>query len=135
MPFSTYKKETWLITGGILLVFVFMLYRYWHGEDSYIRLHDYGEVYLPLFRAMDLGDLFSLKPTFDPFLGGIKRNALGSEFNIGNLMHAVLPTFTAVILNELIIRLTAFLGLYLFLEESVRTKWPLLAFITALTFA
>lgn len=135
MDSSSFKKDTQLVSLGILLMISMIVYRYWNGEDSYIRLHDYGEVYLPLFKSMTLSDLFSGQRIFDPFLGGIERNVLGSEFNIGNLMHVALPIFGAVILNELIIHIVAFTGLYLFLEKSIRLEYPLLSFVTAISFS
>lgn len=135
LPVVQSKKERWLVWSGVFLVFAVMLYRYWAGENSYIRVHDYGEVHLPIFKAMEFGDFFGLKRFFDPFLGGVERNALGSEFNIGNLLHVFLPPLTAVIIVELCIRLTAFVGLYLFLEKTLEIAFPLLSFATAMAFA
>ncbi len=128
------KDRLWICTG-IILVLLLTMYHFRFGEESYVRIHDYVEQHVAVYKTMHLSDLFTFEKTFDPYLGGIPRNTIGSEFNLGILLHTVLPPFVAVVLNILLIRLVAFTGLYLFLRQSIRIDSTLLAFSTAATFA
>lgn len=135
MEWSNYRKKQLFLISGTFFILVFMVYRFWHGENSFFRIHDYGEQYVALFSIMSLSDFFGFERFFDPFLGGIERNALGSEFNIGNIIHVIFPAFIAIIINELIIRIVAFCGLYLFFENAIKLNQPLISCLISLTFA
>ncbi len=95
-----------------VLPLVYVAVKYWRGMDSHIRVHDVLDQFQTMFYRMSPGDLFaSPTATLDWTLGGLPRNALGSEFAIGTVVSALLPMLWGLLVGELVYRLVAYYGM------------------------
>ena len=61
------------------------------GEDSIIAVHDNMDLFIPQLQMMKDTGSFWTHDTYVPFLGGISRDALFSEFSIKTNVKRILP--------------------------------------------
>ena len=86
------------ITGFLLLTAgVFFGY----GEHSYIAVHDNMDLFLAQFQMLKNTGSFWRHGVDVPFLGGISRDSLPSEFSLYSVLYMVFPTYTAYVLGIL----------------------------------
>lgn len=84
------------ITGFFLLMAgVFFGY----GERSYIGVHDNMDLFLAQFQMLKNTDSFWKHGVDVPFLGGVSRDNLPSEFSLYSLLYMLFPTYTAYVLG------------------------------------
>lgn len=84
------------ITGFFLfLAGVFFGY----GERSYIGVHDNMDLFLAQFQMLKNTDSFWKHGVDVPFLGGVSRDNLPSEFSLYSLLYMLFPTYTAYVLG------------------------------------
>lgn len=72
------------------------------GEDSIIAVHDNLDLFIPQFQMMKDTDSFWTHDTYVPFLGGISRDALPSEFSLYTILYMILPAYPAYIIGYLL---------------------------------
>ena len=86
------------ITGFLLLAAgVFFGY----GERSYIAVHDNMDLFLAQFQMLKNTGTFWKHGVEVPFLGGVTRDDLPSEFSLYSLLYMLFPTYTAYVLGIL----------------------------------
>ena len=86
------------ITGFLLLTAgVFFGY----GEHSYIGVHDNMDLFLAQFQMLKNTGSFFRHGVEVPFLGGISRDTLPSEFSLYSVLYMIFPTYTAYVLGIL----------------------------------
>ena len=84
------------VTGFLLLMAgVFFCY----GERSYIGVHDNMDLFLAQFQMLKNTDSFWKHGVDVPFLGGVSRDNLPSEFSLYSLLFMIFPTYTAYVLG------------------------------------
>lgn len=72
------------------------------GENSIIAVHDNLDLFIPQFQMMkDTGSFWSHDVSV-PFLGGISRDVLPSEFSLYTLLYMILPAYPAYIVGYLL---------------------------------
>lgn len=71
------------------------------GERSYIGVHDNMDLFLAQFQMLKNTDSFWKHGVDVPFLGGVSRDNLPSEFSLYSLLYMLFPTYTAYILGIL----------------------------------
>lgn len=89
-----------VITAGFLLFagLVFFIC----GEKSVIAVHDNLDLFIPQFQMMkDTGTFFSHGKDV-PFLGGISRDVLPSEFYLYTVLYMLLPAYPAYVIGYLL---------------------------------
>lgn len=126
----------WRYSGhviGLLVVLAWMMPHIVLGETSYILIHDYLDSIVAWSKVLtDQGVLFSPQATpVLPIMNGVPRSSFGSEFNLLSLFMLVLPAFKAMIATELVVRLTAFAGMFLVLRGYALAGHPYRDVITA----
>ncbi len=84
------------ITGFFLLMAVVF---FGYGERSYIGVHDNMDLFLAQFQMLKNTDSFWKHGVDVPFLGGVSRDNLPSEFSLYSLLYMIFPTYTAYVLG------------------------------------
>jgi len=116
--------------GGILL---FMLPYLILGENSYLLIWDNLDSEI-LFNKINAKRFFNFKGTV-PELMDIDIMAVNS-FSVFQLpFYAIFPTFWAYIINDIIVRITAYFGMYLALEILLRNKYRFINIMVSLLYA
>ncbi|MCR4903655.1 MAG: DUF6044 family protein [Butyrivibrio sp.] len=95
-------SENWYkLLVMIFIVAVFIFYTV-IGENSYIAIHDNLDLFTPQFQMMKNEGIFFGFNTTAPFLHGITRNGLPSEFSLYTVLYMIFPSFTAYVLGYLL---------------------------------
>lgn len=115
--------ERWylLIVFGFLLFagLVFILC----GENSIIAVHDNLDLFIPQYQMMkNTGTFFSQRAEV-PFLGGISRDVLPSEFSLCTLLFWALPAYPAYVAGYLIKVIIALVSCILLAGELLKEKY------------
>ncbi len=118
------EKSFYLGTGinyffaGIALVILYCIPFYILGENSYIRIHDNldSEVVWRTILARS-GKIFSSSGFVPEIMGGIPRHCLPTGYNVVTVLYSFFTPFIAYIINETIVRLLSFIGMYLLLSR------------------
>lgn len=118
------------ITGFLLLTAGVFFY---YGEKSYIGIHDNMDLFLAQFQMLKNTGSFFKHGVNVPFLGGISRDNLPSEFSLYSVLYMLFPTYTAYILGLLFKVLIAMISFRLLAgklyPEKVREWRPLIYMI------
>lgn len=83
--------------AGFLLLVAGVLFGY--GERSYIGVHDNMDLFLAQFQMLKNTGSFWKHGVDVPFLGGVSRDNLPSEFSLYSLLFMIFPTYTAYVLG------------------------------------
>jgi len=67
------------------------------GEDSILAVHDNLDLFIPQFQMMKNTGTFFGQDKIVPFLGGISRDTLPSEFSLYTFLYMILPSYPAYI--------------------------------------
>lgn len=133
------NRKQQYVGWGLLSLILYFLPNLVKGEGSVIKVHDFLDSSVAHIKSILLnGTVWDMNATM-PILCGIKRGVYGSPIDIKFWLFCLLPPYWAVIANILLIKLTAFVGLYLLLahhifrESSLATSRA--AFLAALCFA
>lgn len=78
------------LTGAALLYVIF-------GEGSYIAVHDNLDLFVAQMQMMKHTGSFFAQGAEVPFLGGISRDNLPSEWSLYTLLYMILPAFPAYV--------------------------------------
>lgn len=106
------------------------------GEDSYITIHDNLDGIISNLKLLkDNHALFDPDAVL-PIMDGIGRSSFGNEWNLTLIPFAILPCYWANVVNVIIVKLTAFIGLFLLMRRHIVEKlYPTIAMLIALAFA
>ncbi|HJB91940.1 MAG TPA: hypothetical protein H9763_10830 [Candidatus Eisenbergiella merdigallinarum] len=100
--------------GAQALVFLFF------GEESYLTVQDNLDLFIAHFQVMNWQDGWFAQGATMPMLGGISRDCLSSEWNLYNILFAILPVFPAYMIGYF---LKIFLGMGSF-ALLAKDIWP-----------
>lgn len=111
---------------GLVLVFAWMMPHFVLGEATYIRIHDYLDSIVVWSKVLvDQQQLFSAQSAIvEPIMNGIPRSSLPGEFTLLSLLMLVLPAFKALIAGEIVMRVTAFFGMLLWVRSYALEEHP-----------
>lgn len=94
--------EKWylIIIAGFILsaALVFVVF----GESSIIAVHDNLDLFVAQFQMMKNTDTFFAHGVEVPFLGGISRDNLPSEFSLYSSLYMILPSYWAYVIGYLL---------------------------------
>ncbi len=82
-----------LLMGGVF---------FYYGEKSYIAVHDNMDLFLAQFQMLKNTDSFFKHGVEVPFLGGISRDNLPSEWSLYSMLYMIFPTYTAYVIGLLL---------------------------------
>ncbi len=111
-----------LISAGV----VFLVF----GESSIIAVHDNMDLFVAQFQMMKNTDTFFAHGVDVPFLGGISRDNLPSEFSLYTMLYMLLPSYYAYVTGYLLkIVIAVFSGVLLakdFCKGQYETYKPII---------
>ena len=98
-PWFLWLTKYWFLFPIIgFILFEGLVFGY-YGERSYIGVHDNMDLFLAQFQMLKNTHAFWKHGVDVPFLGGISRDNLPSEFSLYTVLYMIFPTFTAYILG------------------------------------
>lgn len=107
------------------------------GEDSIIAVHDNLDLFIPQLQMMKDTGSFWTHDSYVPFLGGISRDALFSEFSLYTVLYMIFPAYPAYVTGYLLKILIAVFSCLLlakdFCGESYE-KYKSLVWLTGLAY-
>lgn len=107
---------------GAFFVCVAVVYAFF-GEGSYIAVHDNLDLFIPQFQMMKNTGSFFAHHVDVPFLGGVSRDNLPSEWSLYTLLYVILPSFTAYITGYLLKVAVAIVSVYLLARDWYGEKF------------
>lgn len=133
---SKWKKQWYLILVEILIFMqaaVFLLF----GDESYIAVHDNLDLFVAHFKIMKLNHAFFSHSAILPMVGGVTRDAFGSEFSLYNILYFLLPSFAAYMIGYALKIAIGFSSVLILAKDIYKEKYqeyrPILTII-ALSF-
>ena len=108
---ACWKNRDILLIGAFLLgvILVYALV----GENSYIAVHDNLDLFQAQFQMMKNEGIFFAHHVDAPFLHGISRDVLPSEWSLTTLLYVIFPSFAAYVINYILKVLIAILSFWL----------------------
>jgi hypothetical protein len=112
-------SEKKLLIGALIIISTYMLVIYHGFENSCVLIHDNLDApnYALLSKAK--GSYFSLNGIIENVQNGIPSSSVFTGFSLGEILYLLFDFMVAYILNEIIIRVVAFLGMFLLLKKHV----------------
>lgn len=112
-------KERTLIITSLLFIFFFTAPLFLYGENAHIRVHDNLDSNIAWYRVLaDSGELLSpIDATIPQIMNGLPRQAFASEWSLIVWLHALFPSMLAYAISQLIVRVFAFIGMYVLLKD------------------
>lgn len=136
------SQNAYLIIG-VLIVLAYYIPFFIFGENTYVHIHDTLDIDVAHTKMLvDQHAVFDYNKTL-PLLDGIPRSEYFicfSPYDFKMVFYSIMPTFWAYLTNSLLVRLLAFLGMFLLLsryvlkEENTR-YYNFIAFVCAIIFA
>ncbi len=89
------------------------------GENAHMRVHDNLDSNIAWYKTLkDSGELFGdIHSVVPQVINGLPRNTYGTEFSGIQWLHQLFPSMLAYAISQAIIRIVAFLGMYLLLKS------------------
>lgn len=117
---------------GLLLVLILFVPSFLLGEGSVVMVGDQldGEIFTYLYGAKYL---FSGEERIAEYMGGILREGLFPPSLLTVILYKLAKPFTAFLINQLFVAVTAFLGMNALLKRILEQKWT--AWFVAVIFA
>lgn len=116
------KNEQKLLLIALTVVFLFWAPYLFQGQDIHVKIFDTLDSHIPHSKTLaQSGKAFNLDPNtrLENFLNGIPLSGVDSGYNVLTWLFMIFSPFAAFALNELIIRIVALLGMFLFLKTHV----------------
>lgn len=136
------RPETTLLLLGVLIIFLFWLPYLFRGQDTHVKTFDNLDCHVAHTKVLaESGKAFSLNPhtKLDNFVNGLPLSGVDSGYNVMTWLFMIFAPFTAYALNDLLVRLAAFLGMFLFLKKYIikdeAKQFSRIAFGSALCFS
>jgi hypothetical protein len=115
---------------ALLVIFIAWAPFIFRGQNTHVKIFDNLDCHVPQTKVLaESGKAFSLNPNtkLDQFLNGLALSGVDSGYNVMTWLFILLPPFAAFAVNELLMRLTAFLGMMVLLKTHVfkdRESYP-----------
>ncbi len=120
-------KERTYIFLGILLAGLYVLPMILLGEHAHVRIHDNLDSNIVWYKTLvDTHSVYASLQAHVPSLlnGVVSRNAFVSEFTGILWLYQWFTPYTAYVISQLLVRIFAFLGMYLLLRDYARDRIP-----------
>ena len=119
------KKITdkwYLIAAGGMILFAALVFCIF-GESSIISVHDNLDLFMAQFQMLKNTDSFFSHGIEVPFLGGISRDNLPSEFSLYTVLFMILPSYYAYVAGYLIKILIAIASVVLLAKDFCQSRY------------
>lgn len=93
------------------------------GKDSIIAVHDNLDLFTPQFQMMKNTNTFWTHGVDVPFLGGISRDVLPSEFSLYTMLYMILPDYPAYVTGYLLKIIIALFSCILLAKDMYGEKY------------
>ncbi len=106
------------LTYGIVAVVLLQLLVFISGKDSYVTIHDNLDSEFTYLKALkDEALLLDSPPNakVNSIMNGLPRKFMRSPYHLTPLIFNTFPSFTTYIINKLLVRIIAFVGMFLIL--------------------
>ena len=136
------SKNHYLIIGFVLILVYYVPF-FIFGENTYVHIHDILDIDVAHIKMLlDQNAIFDYNKIL-PILDGLPRSEFFicfSPYDFKMLLYSILPTFWGYLINSILVRLSAFLGMFLLLSfytlKGENAKYSnLIAFISAIIYA
>lgn len=120
-------KERTRILFGILAACLYVLPMILLGEQAHVRIHDNLDSNIVWYKTLiDTNTLFTgLHANVPDLLNGVvSRNAFVSGFTGIVWLYQWFPPYSAYVISQVVVRIFAFLGMYLLLRDHGKTIIP-----------
>lgn len=107
---KTFLRNNWSICLVALYLLTILVYVMVVGEDVYIPIHDNLDSTVANYKLLKDNHLFWDNGGVAPFLSGIERHFMESQFHVNAILYMVLPIFGAVIAEYFLTVIVAVLG-------------------------
>ncbi len=133
------SEKTYFISALALLGLYFLPYLLL-GEDAYVTIHDNLDsdfLYLHILKISRTAFAMDPMAIVPNMMNGIPRAALRSGLNLEVVLFYFLPSYTAYVVNLVLIRLTGFVGMWLLLRRYLlpEPSWMIIRTGIAVCFA
>lgn len=115
-------KYWYIVLIGLFFISTLLLYIY-YGESSYIAVHDNLDLFVAQFQMMKNTNSFFAHNVDIPFLGGISRDNLPSEFSLYTILFMIFPSFTAYIMGYFLKIFIAMISVRLLAKDWLGEKY------------
>ncbi len=131
-----YINKYWFQFGILLLIIYFLPYIFL-GDNSFILIWDYLDSGVSSMKiAVETGWDLDRNITVNNVMNGLSIGLFPSKINFIFLLFYLFPPFIACIVNDFIIRVIAFIGIFLLLNKYILSKNNIvLTFTISLMFA
>ncbi|MBP3604706.1 MAG: hypothetical protein J6J79_11210 [Lachnospiraceae bacterium] len=109
-------SKWYLIVAAGFMVFAAFLFLFF-GEKSIIAVHDNLDLFVAQFQMLKNTDSFFAHNVNVPFLGGISRDSLPSEFSLYSFLYMLMPSYYAYVTGYLLKIVIAIAGCILLAKD------------------
>lgn len=122
---------------GISCIFVYCLPYIILGENAYIQTGDFLDSTIGHLQNIKANGLFFDLGSIIPTMYGVDRAGVvyTSPFELKALLCYLLPMYWGIVANILLVKVTAFVGMFLFLRKARIAKTSWISFLVALIFS
>jgi hypothetical protein len=137
------KKIRYFFLNNLLIIFfLFILFLYISpffllGKNAYVLIHDNLDIKFLILKILSESEMiFAPSSTIIEQYMNVPRASLGSEFDFTLLLFYLFEPFTAYSINQTLIRLIAFIGMYLLINRYVfQSKEKIYSYAISLLYA
>ncbi|HEY0828039.1 MAG TPA: DUF6044 family protein [Bacilli bacterium] len=121
---SQYLNQQKGILIALAIIMLYLSPLYLLGENAHVRIHDNIDSNIGWYKLLaQNGHIFGpLHLLVQNMMNGMPRVAFGSEFNLNLWLYAFFQPFTSYTINATLMRLAAFVGMYLLLKHHFIKK-------------
>lgn len=108
---------------AITMLFLYLSPRMFLGENSHVVIHDNLDWIVAPYKLLgEKYSVFDFDPEIESFMMGTSRFPMQNILNPIIWLYVLFEPFTAYMINEIILRLFAFIGMYLFLKAHLANE-------------
>lgn len=129
------KSRNFYLLLGLLVILLYLFPYYYLGEDSYITIHDYLDLTIGHINNIVNNEMFFSMDGKLPIMDGVERGGIPftSPLELKSICFFLFPGYWAIVLNILIVKVFAFIGMFFLLDTYV-TKKRILSFVVSVMF-
>ncbi|RKM58148.1 hypothetical protein D6853_01010 [Butyrivibrio sp. X503] len=115
------KKHFSIIIVALFVASVALFYMI-IGDNSYIAVHDNLDLFIAQFAMLKNTGSFFAHGVSAPFLGGISRDVLPSEFSLYTVLYMLFPLFAAYVIGYILKVLIAVFSMRLLIVDVLKDR-------------
>ena len=127
-----------LLIGILIVFFIYLIPRIILGEDSFVTIHDNLDSEITWRTVLiDSDQVFKTGTFIEQIMNGIPRDFMVSGYNFVLWLYILFNPFVAYVINEILIHIIAFIGMYFLLRIHIfrNKKYNIIIFGISLCFS